>query len=210
MSAPTSGNSRAPTVVKLDEMSFDQLNNLKQSESLRMQGLSQRYAQLRAATARLYASRHAVSDLEAHQTTTRNDESNSSNNNEMAASEPGQGKEVLIPLTDSVFVPGRIRPSKTLLVELGTGYYADKSFPETINFLNRKLKLVEANTENIAKALEATRQNIDAITTTMQGKMLEIRARQEGMRHRAAVEGQQGGGGRTTGAMSTTPMENLN
>ena len=206
MSAPPSGSSRAPTVVKLDEMSFDQLNNLKQSESSRMQGLTQRYAQLRTATARLYAARHAVSDLEAHQTT-RNDD----DNNDKAANEQQQhqGKEVLIPLTDSVFVPGRIRPSKTLLVELGTGYYADKSFSETIHFLNRKLKLVEANTENIAQALEATRQNIDAITTTMQGKMLEIRARQEGMRHRAAVEGQRGGGTMSS-TTNTSPMGNLN
>jgi prefoldin alpha subunit len=169
MSAPAaSGNARAPTVIKLDEMSLDQLNNIKQSESARMQNLSQRYAQLRAAEARLFASRHAVYDLETHQTP--NDDSSNSSNGEQ------QGKEVLIPLTDSVFVPGRIRPSKMLLVELGTGYYADKSFAETINFLNRKLKLVESNTENIAKALEATKQNIDAVTTTMQGKMLEIRA----------------------------------
>jgi prefoldin alpha subunit len=192
MSAP---NARAPTVIKLDEMSLDQLNNLKQSESARMQGLSQRYAQLRAAAARLYALRHAVSDLEAHQT------SSSSNDDGIDATNSQQGKEVLIPLTDSVFVPGRIRPSKTLLVELGTGYYADKTFADTIQFLNRKLQLVESNTENITKALEATKQNIDAITTTMQGKMLEIRARQEGMRHRAAVEG---------GTATMTPVSNLN
>ena len=34
----------------------------------------------------------------------------------------------------------------------------------------------------------AFRQNLDSIAMSMQGKMLEIRARQEGQRHRAAAE----------------------
>jgi len=33
------------------------------------------------------------------------------------------------------------------------------------------------------------RQNLDSIAMSMQGKMMEIRARQEGQRHRAAAEG---------------------
>ena len=169
------GGGRQPTIVNLDDMSLDQLQQVRQSESERMQALSQKYAQLRAAAARLHASRHAVSDLESHQT-------DSSSTEQL-------GKEVLIPLTDSVFVPGRIKPSKKLLVELGTGYYAEKTFQDTQGFLDRKMKLVEQNTENITKALEATKQNIDAITTTMQGKLLEARARREGLRHRASVEG---------------------
>jgi hypothetical protein len=48
---------------------------------------------------------------------------------------------------------------------------------------------VDANTQNIATALQATTSNMEAISTAMQGKFLEIRARQEGQRHRATVEG---------------------
>jgi len=37
-------------------------------------------------------------------------------------------------------------------------------------------------------AVQATRQNIDSIHISMQGKMIEIRARQEGQRTRATME----------------------
>jgi len=93
----------------------------------------------------------------------------------------------MIPLTESVYVPGKLREPNKLLVEIGTGFYVEKESRETNAFLDRKLKIVDANSENITKAVQATRQNIDSITMSMQGKMIEIRARQEGQRHRAAA-----------------------
>ncbi len=108
----------------------------------------------------------------------------------------------------------------------------EKKPSETNDFLDRKLKIVDANSENITKAVAATRyvkcvgnimlvrahllpprnidmnplnqlshdivvlelesfcrQNLESIAMSMQGKMLEIRARQEGQRHRASAEG---------------------
>jgi prefoldin alpha subunit len=100
-----------------------------------------------------------------------------------------EGKEVMVPLTESVYVPGLIREPNKLLVEMGTGFYVEKTSKDTTAFLDRKLKLVDANSENISKAVQATRQNIESLNQTMQGKMLEIRARQEGQRFKAKAEG---------------------
>ena len=51
-----------------------------------------------------------------------------------------------------------------------------------------QVRLVDHNSENVTKAIQVTRQNMESITMTMQGKMMEIHARQEGQRHRAAAE----------------------
>lgn len=163
MSSPNSGNT-----IQLDSMSLEELNQLKQQEESRLQSLTNRYAQLRQAAARIGASHRAVSDL---------------------SSPASEGKEVMVPLTESVYVPGKIRDPTKLLVELGTGYFAEKSSKDTTAFLDRKLKIVDANSENVTKVVQATRQNIESVSMAMQGKLVEIRARQEGQRHRAKVEG---------------------
>ena len=41
--------------------------------------------------------------------------------------------------------------------EIGTGFYVEKKPSETNEFLDRKLKIVDANSENITKAVQATR-----------------------------------------------------
>lgn len=155
------------SVFDLDKLSLDELNQAKQQEEGRLQALTGRYAQLRAAAARLTASSNAISEL----------------------SPSSEGKDIMIPLTESVYAPGMIREPNKLLVEIGTGFYVEKKPSETNEFLNRKLNIVDANSENITKAVQATRQNLDSIAMSMQGKMMEIRARQEGQRHRAAAEG---------------------
>jgi prefoldin alpha subunit len=164
MSSDQSGSSS----INLDAMSLEELNQIKQQEEARLVGLTNRYAQLRAAAARLNASQNAIAEL---------------------APSSSEGREVMVPLTESVYVPGKLRDTNNLLVDIGTGFYVEKTAKDTNAFLERKLRLVDANSENIAKAVQATRQNIESITVTMQGKLIEIRARQEGQRHRAALEG---------------------
>ena len=146
-------------------MSLDQLNQLKQQEEGRLQALAAHYSQLRQAAAKLHASQRAVLEL----------------------GPACDGKEVLVPLTESVYAPGRIKDPNKLLIELGTGFYAEKSSKDTLAYLERKLRLVEANSENITAVVQGTRRNLEAINMAMQGKLLEIRARQEGRMHQAAI-----------------------
>lgn len=154
--------------INLDTMSLDQLNNLKQQEEGRLQALTNRYSQLRAAAARLNASQVAVSEF----------------------SPALEGKEVMIPLTGSLYVPGKIKDCNKLLVDIGTGFYVEKTPKDTKSFLERKIKLVDANSENITTVIQVTRQNIQQVTLAMQGKLVEIRARQEG-RMRQAIDAQE-------------------
>ena len=147
--------------INLDTMSLEELNQLKQSQEQQLQGLTQRYAQLRAAAARLAASDRAVLEL---------------------GQEGNEGKDVMVPLTSSLYVPGKIRDHDRLLVELGTGFYVEKSTEDCSEFLKRKLSLVDANSENITNAIQDVRGNVESINGAMQGKLVEIRARQEGRR----------------------------
>mmetsp|Transcript_26811 Transcript_26811/g.37688 ORF Transcript_26811/g.37688 Transcript_26811/m.37688 type:complete len:166 (-) Transcript_26811:1322-1819(-) len=151
-----------PGTTNLDNMPLDQLQQVKQQEEQRLQALTSRYAQLRAAAARIHASQRAVQDLQP----------------------ATEGQEVMVPLTASLYVPGTLKEPTKLLVELGTGYYCEKSPTQTVDYLGRKLKIVDSNSENVTKVIQVTRQNVDSVGMAMQGKLLEIRARQEGQRYK--------------------------
>lgn len=105
-----------------------------------------------------------------------------------AMSPSHDGKEILIPLTESLYVPGKVRDPSKVMVELGTGFYVEKNVKDAQAFLDRKTKLVDVNSENIMEAITATRGNVNSLDTAIQGKMIEIKARQEGMRVRAAEQ----------------------
>ena len=167
MSSSSNQDDSEQTSIRLDEMSLDQLQQLRQQEESRRQGLTNRFAQLRAAAARIHASTRAVQEMHG------------------AAAD----KQVLVPLTESVFVPGKLVEPHKMLVDIGTGFFVEKNAKETQAFLDRKMRLVDANSQNVTVALQTTNANVEAITTAMQGKFMEIRAKQMGARHRAAVEG---------------------
>ena len=153
--------------ISLDSMTLEQLNQIKQSEESRLQAITNHYATLRASAARFGAAKEALNAV---------------------ISPAHEGKEIMIPLTESLYTPGKIKDTNRVMVELGTGFYAEKSAKDASAFLDRKSKLVEMNSENIMKAITVTRGNVESINTAMQGKLLEIRARSEGNRVKMQAE----------------------
>ena len=153
------------TTVQLDSMSLEELHQLQQREQSRLQALTQRYAHLRQAAARINMGHNAVTQIKT------------------------ASGDMMVPLTESVYIPAKQPPDQKLLVDLGTGYFVESTPKETLSYLERKMKIIDANSNNITQAVQATRSNADAIQMTMQGKMVEIRARQEGQRIRQEEEG---------------------
>mmetsp|Transcript_12274 Transcript_12274/g.22996 ORF Transcript_12274/g.22996 Transcript_12274/m.22996 type:complete len:171 (+) Transcript_12274:190-702(+) len=160
----TSTATEASREIDLDAMSLEQLHQLKQSEESRLAVLTNHYATLRASSSRFSSAQKALEEMTSAQ---------------------GKGnKDIMIPLTESLYVPGKIKDPSKVMVELGTGYFVEKPVKQAHDFLERKAKLVNVNSDNLMEVISGTRKNIDSLNVAMNGKMLEIRARQEGMRVR--------------------------
>lgn len=57
---------------------------------------------------------------------------------EMSAFE--EGKEIMVPLTSSLYVPGTIKDKDQVLVEIGAGYYVEQSIEKAKEYCDRKIK----------------------------------------------------------------------
>ena len=50
-----------------------------------------------------------------------------------------EGNPMLVPLTSSLYVPGTIFDKDKLIVELGTGYFVEKTIPDAKDLIERKV-----------------------------------------------------------------------
>jgi prefoldin alpha subunit len=80
-------------------------------------------------------------------------------------------------------------------VDIGTGFYVETTSTQTLEFLTRKLQLVDTNADHVTHAVQTLQTNLSSIHQAMQGKLLEIQARQQGQRHRRLEEEAEGGEG---------------
>ena len=60
-------------------------------------------------------------------------------------------REIMVPLTSSLYVPGIMEDNKRVLVEVGAGYFAEQNADKARDYCDRKMKLLN---ENAAKAQE--------------------------------------------------------
>lgn len=59
------------------------------------------------------------------------------------------GKEILVPLTGSMYVPGKLADANSVIVDIGTGYYAQKSTEDARNYFKRRVDYVTEQMEKI-------------------------------------------------------------
>lgn len=59
------------------------------------------------------------------------------------------GKEILVPLTGSMYVPGKLVDTEKVLIDIGTGYYAEVSIKQAKEYFKRRVTYVTEQMEKI-------------------------------------------------------------
>ena len=145
----------ASNEMDISTLSLDQLNQLKSQHEQELNQLRERHSSLKQAEGRFRQSKDALA----------------------AISKDDEGRRMLVPLTQSLYVPGELGDPDHLLVELGTGYYIEKTQQGATELLDRNIGTVSKNAEDINTVVASKQQNYDAIVQMMQVKMAQIQER---------------------------------
>ena len=140
----------------MDRMSFQDLMQIRNSLEQDLQGLQASLQQLGTAKGKYQASAGALDSLE----------------------EGVEGKEALLPLTGSLYAPGKLLAQERILVDLGTGYYAEKSIPDARAFMLRKVSYLEENIKMAMEVAETKQTQMEAVMLTMQVKQQQAQQAQ--------------------------------
>lgn len=88
---------------------------------------------------------------------------------------------MLVPLTNSLYVPGRIESVEGLLVDVGTGYFIEKSSAQAQEFLSRKIQMIAAKVQDLERVAAAQREQLDTVVSVMttKSRILQAQAQQQ-------------------------------
>ncbi|KAI8643933.1 prefoldin, alpha subunit [Parasitella parasitica] len=85
--------------------------------------------------------------------------------------EEADDKTILVPLTSSLYVPGKLSNVSKVIVDVGTGYYVEKSVLDAAKFYNDKVGYVKKNLSTLEKTITDKQSTLRAIVNVMQDKI---------------------------------------
>ena len=69
--------------------------------------------------------------------------------------------EILIPLSNSLYIPGIIKNKDNYIIDIGTGYSAERNAKQVLEHLNNTAQIVVANADKVVEQIEKTKQQTD-------------------------------------------------
>ncbi|CAE6444564.1 putative prefoldin subunit 5 [Rhizoctonia solani] len=79
-------------------------------------------------------------------------------------------KTLLIPLTNSLYVPGKLVNTENVIVDIGTGYYVSKTRAEATKYYQTKVDFITTNLNTLQSTIETKQQNMNYLLQVMQSK----------------------------------------
>lgn len=90
-----------------------------------------------------------------------------------------KGKELMVPMTSSMYVPGFLDDTSTVMVDIGTGYYVEKSVEDGKKYFRRKIEFVGKQVEKIHPALLEKQRARSALIEALSAKVSQQMSQQQ-------------------------------
>jgi prefoldin alpha subunit len=146
--------------VDLAQLPIPQLRELKSQLDAELTHLSTSFQSLRTAQSKF---RDCINSLtSAFPTTT-----------------PTSSPPLLVPLTSSLYVPGKLTDHEHVLVDVGTGFFVEKGIPDAKDFYERKVKDLGDSLKDLEGVVEQKARNVRMVEEVMRVKVMNQQS-QEG------------------------------
>ena len=90
--------------------------------------------------------------------------------------EYGKGKEVMIPLTSSLYVPGVCEDSDRVMVEVGASYFIEQSNAKAQDYCGRKQEMLSGNAKKVQEIIQVKKVQMQKVQAQMQTRMAQYQA----------------------------------
>ncbi|KAM0794618.1 Prefoldin subunit-domain-containing protein [Usnea florida] len=151
-SLPLNKPSKKPTkhTVDLSSLPTPQLTTVKNQLTQELSHLTTSFSRLKAAQARFRDCGVSVGEGGARE----------------------EGTPILVPLTPSLYVPGKLASTDVVLVDIGTGFYVEKTPPAAREFYARKVEEVGKNLQDLEKIVQGKQGNLNVVEDVLRQKVI--------------------------------------
>ncbi|TGZ83305.1 Prefoldin alpha subunit [Ascodesmis nigricans] len=137
--------------VDLNSLSVDNLASVKKQLDEELEHLSNSFTKLRQAQSKF---RECIISVK------------------KGVHESQAGKTILVPLTTSLYIPGKLADTEKVLVDVGTGYYVEKSTTDAEKFYQSKVDGLGKSLADLEKVIAQKSQNLRIVEDVLRQKVV--------------------------------------
>ncbi|KAJ2836505.1 subunit of tubulin prefoldin [Coemansia sp. 'formosensis'] len=146
-----------PQTINLEDLPLPQLHKIKAQLEEEMDGLTTAFSHMKQAQATFRECTNCID----------------------AMTPDCQDKTILVPLTSSLYVPGKLSNIDNVVVDIGTGYYVEKAKGDAVKYYNSKMEYVQGNAKTIQDTIEQKQASYRGLLEIMQFKITQQQQQQQ-------------------------------
>lgn len=93
--------------------------------------------------------------------------------------ESSQNSELLVPMTSSLYLPGKVTQKDHYLVDIGTGYFVEKNAKDAKIVYQKKLTKLGEDSKKLKEILVQKNDSVNNINMVLRAKIAEAEAQQK-------------------------------
>ena len=136
--------------VPLEKLSIDQLNYVGRQIEQDISNYSSYYSSLRIAHNKFLDNKEYINDLKTY-----------------------EDKEILVPMTSSLYIPGKCVDVKRVTIEIGANFFIETTIDKAEKFCDRKLESIKKNMDNIDELIKNKNEQLNAVNQHLIEKQLK-------------------------------------
>ncbi|KAJ2865637.1 subunit of tubulin prefoldin [Coemansia aciculifera] len=140
-----------PQTINLEDLPLPQLHKIKAQLEEEMDGLTTAFSHMKQAQATFRECTNCIDAL----------------------TPDCQDKTILVPLTSSLYVPGKLSNIDSVVIDIGTGYYVEKPKADAVTYYTSKMDYVQANAKTIQDTVEQKQASYRGLLEIMQYKITQ-------------------------------------
>ena len=130
--------------IPIEKLSIDQLNYLGQQIEKDIKHYSQYYSSLRAVNNKYLDNKEYIKMLKEF-----------------------KDKEILVPMTSSLYIPGKCADVKKLTVEIGANFFVETTIDKAEKFCDRKIESLNKNMDEIDKIIQEKNNQLNVVNQNL-------------------------------------------
>ena len=138
-------------VVPIDKLSLEQLNYVGKQVEKEIDSYSKYYSSLRAINNRFLDNKEYIKQLK-----------------------ESENKEILVPITSSLYIAGKSADVKKLTVEIGANFFVETTIEKADKFCDRKLASLKENMDKVDKIIQEKNDQLNVINQNLIEKQLAV------------------------------------
>ena len=130
--------------VPIEKLSIDQLNYVGQQIEKEIKNYSQYYSSLRAVNNKYLDNKEYIKQLKEY-----------------------KEKEILVPMTSSLYIPGKCTDIKKVTIEIGANFFVETTIEKAEKFCDRKIESLKTNMDSIDKLIQEKNDQLNLVNQNL-------------------------------------------